>query len=295
MSNTINIELGFEIGQEFTYNEYSWKTDQDNHFKIRNIVIYINKSGIMVKYGTYVDCSRYNKEKTFWHQSTKYFTEDELSKVLERKPHNYMRNLKFEIGDIAINGVNRQVPDDIATYKGSNIFVGNVFEVNEIRIIIGADNKNDVIISSNNILYDGFEGRIIKNDGKQYHGHQCSEKYSGLISSFDIDGLIDIICKEMSKKAWLNDYRALYDVETLEPIIKYECYQNPFAGLFKYLGVEERAKHTFKKYLDERTNGTIRVKKTKKGEVDKEKLNNIINSLSNKEREAMLKALKNNK
>ena len=136
MANRFEIELGFEIGQEFIYNnDYIKITSDNNHFKITSIIICIRNNEISVKYGAYVNCGK-KPRKIWWNPSTKYFTEKELSTVVERKPHTYSRDLKFSIGDIVINGVNGQIPDNITTYKGSNIFVGDVFEVTEISITI---------------------------------------------------------------------------------------------------------------------------------------------------------------
>lgn len=292
MANRFEIELGFEIGQEFIYNnDYIKITGDNNYFKITSIIIRICNNEISVKYGAYVNWGKKSNRKIWWNPSTKYFTEKELSTVLERKPHTYSRDLKFSIGDIVINGVNGQIPDDITTYKGSNIFVGDVFEVTEISITI-EETREYVKVGSNNILYDGFERKIRKNYPHNYF-RQAGEQYCGLISTFDVDSLIDIICKEMTKKKWINDiYYGLYDTKNFEPLIdNYGAYCNTFAGLFKYLGVEEKAKETFKKYLDERINGSAKIKKTNKGEIDKEKLNNIIYSLSDEEREALLKEL----
>lgn len=293
MANKFEIELGYQIGQEFEYEvhclDYGLR-DSDKHFKIRSIHITITENEVKVKYGIYVDWGKNYKGETWWHQSLKYFSEDELSKLLERKPHKFERELKFNIGDEVVSGVNGQIPDQIETYKESGQFFGNIFPVTEIRISIEENDKVIVKVCTNNVSYDGFSRKVRKEETK-YVSEVCGEQYCGLLSNFDIDKLLEIKCKEMSKKSWRKDYNKLYDDKTLEPIIEYGKYRNAYAGLFNYLGVEDKAKELFKKYCDERDNGTIKVKKTRKGKVDKEKINNILESLSDKEREELLKQL----
>ena len=292
MANKFEIELGYQIGQEFEY-EYHFLDygihDSDKHFKIRSIHISITEDGVSVRYGTYVDWGKNYKGETWWHQSLKYFSEDELSKLIERKPHKFERDLKFKLGDEVVSGVNGQIPDQIETYKESGSCFGNIFPITEIRINIEENNEVAVKICTNNVSYDGFRGNIGKETN--YISEVCGEQWCGLLSNFDIDQLLELKCKEMSKKSWRKDHWKLYDEKTLEPIIEYNCYRNAYAGLFHYLGVEDKAKELFKKYCDERDHGTIKVKKTRKGMVDKEKLNNILESLSDKERKALLKQL----
>lgn len=292
MTNKFEIELGYQIGQEFEYEHHCLDyglCDSDKHFKIRSIHITINESKTTVRYGAYVDLGIDYKGEIRWHQSLKYFSENELDKLLERKPYKFERELKFNIGDKVVSGVNGQIPDNIETYKESGQFFGNIFPITEIRIDIEENNKVIVKVCTNNVSYNGFIGNVGKetNYVSEVHG----EQWCGLLTNFDIDKLIEIKCKEMSRKSWRKDHWRLYDDKTLEPIMEYGNYRNPYTGLFNYLGVEDKAKELYKKYCDERDNGSIKVKKTKKGKVDKEKLNNIIESLSDKEREELLKQL----
>lgn len=292
MANKFEIELGYHIGQEFEYERHCLDygiRDSDKHFKIRSIHITITESETKVKYGTYVDWGKNYKGETWWHQSLKYFNEDELSKLLERKPHKFERDLKFKIGDEVVSGVNGQIPDDIETYKESGQFFGNIFPVTEIRIVIEENDKVVVKACTNKLSYDGFRGKV--GEETKYVSEVCGEQWCGLLTNFDIDKLIEIKCKEMSRKSWRKDHWRLYDEKTFEPIIEYGGYRNPYTGLFHYLGVEDKAKEIYKKYCDERDNGTIKIKKTKRGNVDKEKLNNIIESLSDIERKELLKQL----
>lgn len=292
MANKFEIELGYQIGQEFEYKSHCLDygiRDTDTHFMIRSIHIAITENEVSVQYGTYVDWGKNYKGETWWHQSLKYFSEDELSKLLERKPHKFERDLKFNIGDEVVSGVNGQIPDQIETYKESGQFFGSIFPITEIQIIIEENNKIIVKVCTNNVSYDGFAGNV--GTETKYVSKVCGEQWCGLLSDFDIDQLLELKCKEMSKKSWRKDHWRLYDEKTLEPIIEYDRYRNPYAGLFHYLGVENKAKELYKKYCDERDNGTTKIKKTDKGMVDKEKLNNIIESLSDEEREELIKEL----
>lgn len=299
MPYTFETEIGYEIGQEFVY-KYSMYWSGPHKFKITGVEIHIKSGGVEIKY--LVD--EWNEICNGWRYTNEKFSEERLSNVIDRKPHKFSTELKFNLGDKLISGVNGQDPNDIKTYKGSNVFCGDVFEVTEI--VITVNNYVRVTLLSNRVLYDGFIKHIAElDDYDNYHIDSYPAKGCAFVSEFDVDSLINIICKEMVKKQWVNDpYRYLYNKETLEPEFTYcnieggrkvKCYGNCFSGLFKYLGVEDKAKETFKKFYDAKYNDEIPIK-PKKLSNKKSKhnnLNDIVKELSDKERQKLLKLLQN--
>ena len=280
MKQHLSINLNFKIGQEFE--DTPIFTSNKVKFRICSIEITLAQGAQPQIIYNVEEYKHYYNNKFYWSPSPVYkgYTEKQLSNILGKTPYTIEPDVKFSLGDIIVSGVNGQIPDQIETYKNSSVFFGNIFEVQKICITIYADNKLNITYRSNNILYDGF----IKQINPPYKNCNANELWCGLLSDLDIDTLIDIKCNELSKKIYIDDYNNLY--KNYKAIVNSNgYYQNTYAGLFKFLNVEEKAMDIFYQYIDMRMKGKRKLKQYKPKSID---------SLNKKEIETLIKKLQEN-
>lgn len=215
------------------------------------------------------------------------YNDKQLSKICKGTSYKFETELKYSFDDIVITGVNNIIPDQIDTFKNSCNFIGNILKINQIRLEIFKNNRTLITYATTDqLLYNGFDGIVNPYYKKQYI--IANESYSCLLSYLDINKLIDIKCKEFSKKIWRNAYNALYNNRF--PKMHDFKYGNKYAGLFKFLMVEEKAIDIYYQYIKLRESGikNVKIKNKKRKTVDK-----LIESLNEIDKQALIDKLKN--
>lgn len=271
MKHTFEVELNFKVGTEFYDDSYRYRQNIKLHYKIIGIRIYYDfGNNIRIAYDIAEDLGYLDlyKKTIFWRKIDFKYSEEMLSKVLPKDPYIVKTELKYNKDDIVLTGVNGQIPSDIETYKDSYHFLGNVCQINTLSIIIDETKQN--ILYNANVLYSGWEGRIYTYD---YPIMDVPEYYSSLLIYVDIDALINIICRKYSCKR--NLYNPLY--KDNKPIFdSRNDFVNKYAGLFRFLMVEEIAMDIYYRYLKMREEGKKTIYPKKKNKKLKQTIYTII-------------------
>lgn len=287
----IELELKYKIGQEFDYiSLFNSKTEKHRISAIK--ILYNNEHPDTPTIHYYTEMFNCN----WWVDGIKIdHSKNNITfyKGLTETPYIFKTELKFDFGDIVMSGVNNINPNDVNTFKDSGIFVGNVLEITNINITITEDYVKKQY-GSYTLLYDGFSHVI----NKEYHWPELyNEKSLALVSNIDIDTLLHIKCKEFSKKMYRDDICDCLYTKNGECIIDTwsdhsKHFSNAYTGLFRYLGVEDKAKELYRAYCDDRDFGKKTKPKIKSKNKEKDKLDLFLESLTPEEKEQLIKKLK---